>query len=64
MNEAIRYWVTNARDTFYVIGTVAGAHPYPMIVRDFQAIIGYEAKAKPETSICPSEKYPSIGKNF
>ncbi|WP_024790228.1 tryptophan synthase subunit beta [Lebetimonas sp. JH292] len=46
MNEAIRYWVSNARDTFYVIGTVAGPHPYPMLVRDFQAIIGYEAKAQ------------------
>ena len=46
MNEAIRYWVTNARDTFYVIGTVAGPHPYPMLVRDFQAIIGHEAKAQ------------------
>ncbi|MEO1924213.1 MAG: tryptophan synthase subunit beta, partial [Nautiliaceae bacterium] len=46
MNEAIRYWVTNARDTFYVIGTVAGPHPYPMLVRDFQAIIGYETKAQ------------------
>ncbi len=46
MNEAIRYWVSNARDTFYVIGTVAGPHPYPVIVRDFQAIIGYEAKAQ------------------
>ena len=46
MNEAIRYWVSNARDTFYVIGTVAGPHPYPMMVRDFQAIIGYEAKAQ------------------
>ncbi|GAX88196.1 tryptophan synthase beta chain [Lebetimonas natsushimae] len=46
MNEAIRYWVTNARDTFYVIGTVAGPHPYPMLVRDFQAVIGYEAKAQ------------------
>jgi len=46
MNEAIRYWVTNARDTFYVIGTVAGPHPYPMMVRDFQAVIGYEAKAQ------------------
>ncbi len=46
MNEAIRYWVTNARDTFYIIGTVAGPHPYPMMVRDFQAIIGYEAKAQ------------------
>ncbi len=46
MNDAIRYWVTNARDTYYVIGTVAGPHPYPMLVRDFQAIIGYEAKAQ------------------
>ncbi len=46
MNDAIRYWVTNARDTFYIIGTVAGPHPYPMMVRDFQAIIGYEAKAQ------------------
>ena len=46
MNEAIRFWVTNARDTFYVIGTVAGPHPYPLMVRDFQAIIGYEAKAQ------------------
>jgi len=46
MNEAIRFWVTNARDTFYIIGTVAGPHPYPMMVRDFQAIIGYEAKAQ------------------
>jgi tryptophan synthase beta chain len=46
MNEAIRHWVTNARDTFYVIGTVAGPHPYPMMVRDFQAVIGYEAKAQ------------------
>ena len=44
MNEAIRHWVTNARDTFYVIGTVAGPHPYPMMIRDFQAIIGYEIK--------------------
>ncbi len=46
MNEAIRFWVTNARDTFYIIGTVAGPHPYPMMVRDFQAIIGYEARAQ------------------
>ena len=44
MNDAIRYWVTNARDTFYIIGTVAGPHPYPMMVRDFQAIIGYESR--------------------
>ncbi len=46
MNEAIRHWVTHARDTFYVIGTVAAPHPYPMMVRDFQAIIGFEAKAQ------------------
>ncbi len=46
MNDAIRHWVTHARDTFYIIGTVAGPHPYPMMVRDFQAIIGYEARAQ------------------
>jgi len=44
MNDAIRFWVTNARDTFYIIGTVAGPHPYPMMVRDFQAIIGWETR--------------------
>ena len=46
MNEAIRYWVTHARDTFYIIGTVAGPHPYPMMVRDSQAVVVYEAKAQ------------------
>jgi tryptophan synthase beta chain len=44
MNEALRDWVTNVDDTFYIIGTVAGPHPYPMLVRDFQAVIGREAK--------------------
>jgi len=44
MNDAIRFWVTNARDTYYIIGTVAGPHPYPMMVRDFQAIIGWETR--------------------
>ena len=44
MNEALRDWVTNVGDTFYCIGTVAGPHPYPAMVRDFQAIIGREAK--------------------
>ncbi|CAA6825703.1 MAG: Tryptophan synthase beta chain (EC [uncultured Sulfurovum sp.] len=44
MNDAIRHWVTNARDTFYIIGTAAGPHPYPLMVRDFQAIISDEAK--------------------
>lgn len=43
-NEAIRDWVSNVRDTFYVIGSVVGPHPYPMIVRDFQSVIGIEAK--------------------
>ncbi len=41
-NEAIRDWVTNVRDTFYIIGSVVGPHPYPMIVRDFQSVIGFE----------------------
>ena len=44
MNEALRDWVSNVSDTFYVIGTVAGPHPYPMMVRDFQSIIGEETK--------------------
>lgn len=44
MNDAIRHWVTNARDTFYVIGTVAGPHPYPLMVSDFQSVISFEAK--------------------
>jgi tryptophan synthase beta chain len=44
MNEALRDWVSNVTDTFYVIGTVAGPHPYPMMVRDFQSVIGEEAK--------------------
>ena len=46
LNEAMRDWVTNVDDTFYIIGTVAGPHPYPAMVRDFQAIIGREAKAQ------------------
>ncbi len=46
MNEAMRYWVSAVRDTFYVIGSVAGPHPYPEMVRDFQRIIGDEAKAQ------------------
>ncbi|MGL5737213.1 MAG: tryptophan synthase subunit beta, partial [Beijerinckiaceae bacterium] len=44
MNEALRDWVTNVADTFYCIGTVAGPHPYPMMVRDFQSVIGKETK--------------------
>jgi tryptophan synthase beta chain len=44
LNEAMRDWVTNVDDTFYIIGTVAGPHPYPSIVRDFQAVIGRESR--------------------
>lgn len=44
MNEAMRDWVTNVDDTFYIIGTVAGPHPYPQLVRDFQCVIGREAR--------------------
>jgi tryptophan synthase beta chain len=46
MNEALRDWVTNVSDTFYCIGTVAGPHPYPMMVRDFQSIIGHETRVQ------------------
>jgi tryptophan synthase beta chain len=46
MNEALRDWVTNVESTFYCIGTVAGPHPYPMMVRDFQSIIGRETRAQ------------------
>ncbi len=46
MNEALRYWVEAVEDTFYVIGSVAGPHPYPMMVRDFQQVIGLEVKAQ------------------
>lgn len=46
MNEAMRDWVAHIDDTFYIIGTVAGPHPYPMLVRDFQKVIGEEAKAQ------------------
>src|SRR5215472_6462541 len=44
LNEALRDWITNVRTTYYLIGTAAGPHPYPMIVRDFQAVIGREAR--------------------
>src|SRR6195256_814587 len=46
MNDALRDWVTNVHNTFYCIGTVAGPHPYPMMVRDFQSIIGIETRAQ------------------
>ncbi len=46
LNEAMRDWVTNVRDTFYIIGTVAGPHPYPTLVRDFNAVVGREARGQ------------------
>ena len=46
LNEAMRDWVTHVDDTFYIIGTVAGPHPYPMMVRDFQSVIGEECKTQ------------------
>lgn len=46
MNEALRDWVTNVEDTFYIIGTVAGPHPFPAMVRDFQSVIGREVRAQ------------------
>ena len=46
MNEALRYWVSHVEDTFYIIGTAAGPHPYPEMVRDFQSVIGREARAQ------------------
>jgi tryptophan synthase beta chain len=55
MNEAMRDWVTNVDDTFYIIGTVAGPHPYPMLVRDFQCVIGREARAQ---SLAQAGKLP------
>ena len=55
MNEALRDWVTNVDDTFYIIGTVAGPHPYPMLVRDFQSVIGREARAQ---SLATTGKLP------
>ena len=46
INEAIRDWVTNVEDTFYLLGSALGPHPYPMMVRDFQSVIGTEARAQ------------------
>jgi len=46
MNEALRHWVANVHDTFYIIGTAAGPHPYPELVRDFQSVIGTETRAQ------------------
>ncbi len=57
MNEALRDWVANVHDTFYIIGTAAGPHPYPELVRDFQSVIGTEsARADPwkRRAACPT----------
>jgi tryptophan synthase beta chain len=63
MNEALRDWVTNVDDTFYIIGTVAGPHPYPMLVRDFQAVIGREARQQclEQTGRMPSALVACVG---
>ena len=55
LNEALRDWVTNVDNTFYIIGTVAGPHPYPLLVRDFQTVIGREAR---EQSLAQTGKLP------
>jgi tryptophan synthase, beta subunit len=57
MNEAMRYWVSAVQDTFYVIGTTAGPHPYPMMVRDFQSVIGREVKRQ---ILRKEGRYPDI----
>ena len=62
-NEAIRDWVTNVEDTYYLIGSVVGPHPYPMIVRDFQSVIGREAKeqfANRQQLMDNGHKLPSV----
>ncbi len=63
LNEAMRDWVTNIDNTFYIIGTVAGPHPYPVMVRDFQAVIGREARAqcKAQTGRLPDLLIACVG---
>lgn len=63
MNDAIRHWVTHARDTYYLIGTVAGPHPYPMMVRDIQSVIGWEARSQIQTAegMLPDKVIACIG---
>jgi len=63
MNEAMRDWVTNVDNTFYIIGTVAGPHPYPLLVRDFQCVIGREARrqALEQTSRLPDALVACVG---
>lgn len=57
MNEAMRYWVSSVRDTYYVIGTTAGPHPYPEMVRDFQSVIGRETKKQVKKA---TGRYPDV----
>ena len=57
MNEALRDWVANVDDTFYIIGTVAGPHPYPAMVRDFQSVIGSETRAQMHASRGPPARH-------
>lgn len=63
MNEALRDWVTNVRTTFYCIGSVAGPHPYPMMVRDFQSVIGREAREqiRTRTGLLPEVLIACVG---
>lgn len=63
LNEALRDWVTHVDDTYYIIGTVAGPHPYPMMVRDFNAVVGREARAqmKAETGRLPDALVACVG---
>jgi tryptophan synthase beta chain len=63
LNEALRDWVTNVDNTFYIIGTVAGPHPYPAMVRDFQAVIGREARAQclAQTGCLPDALVACVG---
>ena len=58
MNEAMRHWVSRVRDTFYVIGTTAGPHPYPMMVREFQSVIGRETKKQILKKEGKASRYP------
>ena len=51
INDALRDWITNVNDTYYCIGSVVGPHPYPMIVRDFQSVIGYEIKKQSKETV-------------
>ena len=63
MNEALRDWVTNVDDTFYIIGTAAGPHPYPLLVRDFQSVVGREARAQciEQTGTLPDALVACVG---